>query len=36
MHMLLAASRDLVNEIVIHSFHFEADDSPFTTSKGHF
>ena len=34
--MLLAASLDLVNETVIQGFHFEAEASPFTISKGHF
>ena len=34
--MLLAASLDLVNETVIQGFHFEAEASPFTISKGHY
>ena len=33
--MLPAASLDLENETVIHTFHFEAE-AFFTTSKGHF
>ena len=34
--MLLAASLNLDNETVIQTFHFEAEASPFTTSKGHY
>ena len=36
MHMILAMSLDLDNEIVIGTFHFEAKVSPFMTSKVHF